>query len=72
MKEWSLLQVGYWLPQPTGPRTQIVGFEGPDTIMLVVLGPQSPIFWVLGPFGLVPVQSSDGGGAAFQAYLLQC
>ena len=34
---------------PKGPRTQIIGFEGPNAINIIVFGPQSPVIWVLGP-----------------------
>ena len=27
------------LPNPKGPRTQIMGFQGPNAIILMVLGP---------------------------------
>ena len=38
---------------PTIPKTQIIGFEGPNTIVLMYLGPKPPppITWVLGPLG---------------------
>ena len=35
-----------------GPRTQIIGFEGPNTITFMEFGPKAPIIWVLGPLGL--------------------
>ena len=34
-----------------GPRAQIIGFEGPNTINVIVVGPYYPIIWVLGPLG---------------------
>ena len=37
---------------PKGPRTQIIGFQGPSTATLLVFGPRKPIIWVLGPLGL--------------------
>ena len=37
---------------PKGPRTQIMGFESLSSIILMVfLGTQSPMIWVLGPSG---------------------
>ena len=29
------------------PRTQIIGFQGPSTIILVVFGPYNLIIWVI-------------------------
>ena len=37
-----------------GPRTQIIGFYGPNTIVFMVFGRLNPIIWVLGPLGIVP------------------
>ena len=33
---------------PRGPRTQIIGPHGPNTIISMVFGPGSPSIWVLG------------------------
>ena len=33
---------------PKGPRTQIIGLQGPITILLMVFGPRNPTIWVLG------------------------
>ena len=32
---------------PKGPRTPRMGLQGPNTIMLMLFGPQSPSIWVL-------------------------
>ena len=47
-----LIQVEEDVTYCKGPRTQIIGFQGKNIIILMVLGPQSPITGVLGPLGL--------------------
>ena len=37
---------------PKGPRTQILGPYVPNTIEILVVEPQYPIIWILGPLGL--------------------
>ena len=39
------------VPNPEGPSTQIVGFQGPKPIQSMDLGTQNPTIWVLGPSG---------------------
>ena len=34
-----------------GPRTPIIGFQGPNTMNISVVGLQHAILWVLGPLG---------------------
>ena len=47
----GLFMLLFW-NYPKGPRTQITGFQGPNTINSIVFWPQNPIIWVLGPLGL--------------------
>ena len=42
-----------------GPSTQIVGFQGPNTIQSVDFGSQNLTIWVLGPSGLHEVCNSS-------------
>ena len=46
---------------PKGPRTQIIGFWGPD-IISVIIEPQSPFIWVLGPLGKHHYSGIRAGG----------
>ena len=39
------------LQNPKGPKTQIIGFQGPNTIDGIVFGPLNPVIRVLGPLG---------------------
>ena len=48
------------LLDPKGPRTQIIGFQGPNSNNVIVFGPENPIIWVLGP--LKGVLMSGFGG----------
>ena len=36
-------------PNPKGPRTQVIGLQGLDTIHIMIFGPSNPITWIPGP-----------------------
>ena len=46
---------GGGLQSPKGPRTQLTGVWGPNTINVIVFGPMT---WVLGPLGKARVSCS--------------
>ena len=43
---------------PKGPRTQMLGPYVPNTIQIILFGPQYPIIWILGPLRLVSKPST--------------
>ena len=52
-----------------GPRTQIIGFQGPNTILSMLFGLCSPVIWVLGPLGLSSILTLDEFAASVSSSL---
>ena len=44
------------VPVPKGPRTQIIGFEGPNTSSIIA---KDPMIWVLGPLGCKSINAGE-------------